>query len=96
MALEKLNDKEINARLKKLEGWTREGDKIERTITFETFSDAIDFINRISDHAEDADHHPEIYNVYNKVELRLTTHDAGGLTEKDFDLAEDIDGEVEF
>lgn len=92
---EKLNDQEINARLKKLDGWKREGDAIERSFEFDSFSDAIDFILRIADHAEDADHHPEIKNVYNQVELRLTTHDAGGLTEKDFDLAEDIDGEVE-
>ena len=96
MALEKLSDQEINARLKKLEGWTREGDEIARSITFESFSDAIDFINRIADHAEDADHHPEIFNVYNRVDLRLSTHDVGGLTEKDFDLAADIDGEVDF
>lgn len=95
MAQEKLTDQQINGRLKKLEGWTREGESIQRTLEFETFSDAIDFIIRIADHAEDADHHPEIFNVYNRVELTLTTHDVGGLTEKDFDLAEDIDGEVE-
>ena len=91
----KLTKKEITARLKDLDGWKLDDQTIERNLEFEDFGDAIDFINRIADHAEDADHHPEIFNVYNTVKLRLTTHDADGLTAKDFDLAALIDDEVE-
>ncbi|MFB6262531.1 MAG: 4a-hydroxytetrahydrobiopterin dehydratase [Bradymonadaceae bacterium] len=94
MSAEKLSDDEIESRLAELDGWTREGDTIERSLTFDGFTEAIDFINRIAEHADQADHHPEIFNVYNEVELTLTTHDAGGLTERDFDLAEAIDAEV--
>ena len=91
---EKLSDDEISTRLEGLSGWSREGDKIERSIEFGGFNEAIGFINRIAEHADAADHHPEIFNVYNQVELALTTHDAGGLTEKDFSLAEKINDEV--
>ena len=94
MSAERLDDDTIEARLSELEDWERNGDAIERSLTFDSFLEAISFINRISDHAEMADHHPEIFNVYNRIELTLTTHDADGLTHKDFDLAEKIDGEV--
>lgn len=94
MAVEKLSDDEIANRLEHLEGWTREGDTIQRSLEFDGFEEAIAFINRIAEHAERADHHPEIFNVYNGVDLTLTTHDADGLTYKDFDLAEKINGEV--
>lgn len=94
MTAERLDDDTIESRLAELEGWQRNGDAIERSITFDSFMEAISFINRISDHAEMADHHPEIFNVYNTVDLTLTTHDADGLTQKDFDLAQKIDGEV--
>lgn len=89
-----LDDDAIEERLSNLDGWTRDGDTIEREIQFDGFTEAIDFINRIAEHADAADHHPEIFNVYNTVELTLTTHDAGGLTTDDFDLAERIDDEV--
>ena len=94
MSTERLDDERIEARLDELDGWTRSGDTIERSLTFDDFTSAIDFINRIAEHAEAADHHPEIFNVYNNVDLTLTTHDADGLTDKDFDLAGKIDGEV--
>lgn len=89
-----LSDDEIADRLESLEGWTRDGDEIQRSLEFDGFNEAVGFINRIAEHADDADHHPEIFNVYNQVDLTLTTHDAGGLTDKDFDLAEKINGEV--
>ena len=92
--MEQLDDATIASRLEQLDGWQRNGDAIERSLTFDDFTSAIDFINRIAEHAEQADHHPEIFNVYNNVDLTLTTHDAGGLTDKDFDLAETINGEV--
>jgi len=94
MGREPLSDDDIERRLADIEGWTREGDTIERDLQFDGFTEAIDFINRIAEHADAADHHPEIFNVYNNVELTLTTHDAGGLTDSDFDLAEKINGEV--
>ena len=94
MTAERLDDDAIDSRLSELDDWQRNGDAIERSLSFDSFMDAISFINRISDHAEHADHHPEIFNVYNRIDLKLTTHDADGLTQKDFDLALQIDGEV--
>jgi 4a-hydroxytetrahydrobiopterin dehydratase len=91
---ELLSDEEIEERLEALDGWERDEDIIERTLEFGGFMEAIDFINRIAPLADEADHHPEIFNVYSTVELALTTHDAGGLTDKDFDLAEQIDQQV--
>ena len=90
MTAERLPDAEINVLLQSLDGWTRSGDAIERKLQFPSFLDAIAFIQRIAAHAEAADHHPEIFNVYDRVELRLTTHDADGLTSKDFALAHKI------
>ena len=90
----KLDDAAISQRLGALDGWARNGTQIERKLEFDDFMSAIAFINRIAELAEAADHHPELFNVYNRVELVLTTHDAGGLTAKDFDLAEQIDGVV--
>lgn len=89
-----LDDATIAERLKTLDGWRREGDAIKRELSFDGFLDAMAFINRVAPLADKADHHPEIFNVYDTVELTLTTHDAGGLSAKDFDLAEKIDGVV--
>ena len=94
MSIERLDDDTIEARLSDLHDWQRKGDTIERTLRFDNFLDAISFINRIADLAEEMDHHPEIFNVYDTVKLTLTTHDADGLTDKDFVLAKGIDGEV--
>lgn len=94
MSNQRLSEQEIARELKKVSQWTRKGDGIERVLEFRGFRDAINFVMLIAPHADAADHHPEIFNVYNKVELRLTTHDAGGLTQKDFDLAVLIDQEV--
>ncbi len=95
MSKARLDESTIDARLQQLEHWERDGDAIKRSIQFDDFLSAISFINRIADHAEAADHHPEIFNVYNTVDLTLTTHDADGLTEKDFALAKRINGEVQ-
>ena len=91
MAPPKLNSSEIESRLQDLEDWHLEGDAIKRKLEFDDFLEAIEFINRIATLADSADHHPEIFNVYNRVELLLTTHDSGGLTHRDFDLAQEID-----
>jgi 4a-hydroxytetrahydrobiopterin dehydratase len=86
-----LNAEEINLRLKDLDGWTLDQDAIKKEWQFSDFKEALKFINRIGALAESHDHHPELFNVYNKVILRFNTHFAGGITEKDFKIAKDID-----
>ena len=94
----KLTEAEIGAALPTVPGWTRVmssrgGDGIERRYNFADFVGAFAFMARVALLAEKADHHPEWSNVWNKVDMRLTTHDAGGLSAKDFALAQAIDGE---
>ena len=74
------------------DGWTFEdsGKAITRTFTFKDFSEAFGFLTRVALHAEKADHHPEFTSVWNRVDFRLTSHDAGGVTERDVRLAEAI------
>jgi 4a-hydroxytetrahydrobiopterin dehydratase len=86
-----MTDAGIEEALRSLPGWARDGDAIRREYTFGSFREAISFVVRISFEAEQRDHHPELSNVYNRVTIRLSTHDAGGITEKDFDLARAID-----
>jgi 4a-hydroxytetrahydrobiopterin dehydratase len=76
-----------------LEGWTltEDGQAIEKAYRFSGFNAAIGFMVRVAIKAEQINHHPEWFNVYNKVEVRLTTHDAGGLTILDRQLAEAMD-----
>lgn len=83
-----LSDDDVTARLARLPGWEREGHEIRRTFAFADFKEALAFVNRVADLAEGMDHHPDIDIRYSKVTLALTTHDAGGLTALDFDLAE--------
>ncbi|WP_247008815.1 4a-hydroxytetrahydrobiopterin dehydratase [Halorientalis litorea] len=80
-----LSDEEIEARLP--EGWERDGDEIVRTFEFDSYLPGVGFASGIGGIAEDAWHHPEITITWGEVEVRLTTHDAGGITEKDTDLA---------
>jgi 4a-hydroxytetrahydrobiopterin dehydratase len=73
--------------------WSQRPDALERDFEFDDFAGAIAFVNRVADVAEEADHHPDILvHGWNKVRLTLTTHDSGGLTEKDHALARRIDG----
>ena len=74
-------------------GWTgsEDGKAIEKAFKFKNFRDAMAWMTRIAFEAEAADHHPEWFNVYNRVEVRLTTHDTGGLSDKDIALAEKMD-----
>ncbi|MBW4563792.1 MAG: 4a-hydroxytetrahydrobiopterin dehydratase [Mojavia pulchra JT2-VF2] len=85
-----LTETEIKERASFLSGWTVEGSKLQTTRTFKDFIQAIKFVNQLVEPAESAGHHPDIEISYNKVRINLTTHDAGGLTQKDFDLAEVI------
>ena len=89
-----LNPDEIATRLAELDDWQRKGNEIVRTIRFDSFPEAIAFVNRVADAAEEADHHPDILIEYRNVTLRLSTHSEGGLTSKDFDLASRADALV--
>jgi 4a-hydroxytetrahydrobiopterin dehydratase len=71
--------------------WDRDADAIRRDFRFKDFSEAFGFMSRVALLAEKAGHHPEWSNVYNRVSIGLSTHDAGGLTDKDISLARDID-----
>lgn len=85
-----LSDAEIQERANQLEGWTVEGKELRITRKFKDFLEAIAFVNQIVEPAEAAGHHPDLAISYNKVTVSLTTHDADGLTSKDFDLAQVI------
>jgi 4a-hydroxytetrahydrobiopterin dehydratase len=77
-------------------GWTlADGQALERTYRFKDFAEAFAFLTRVAAHAEAVDHHPEFTSVWNRVDFRLTTHDAGGVTQRDVDLAQAIDALAE-
>ena len=80
----KLSLVEAERRIKSLDGWTLEGDAIKKRYTFKTFPDAIAFVDRLAQEAERVDHHPDILINYKRVTLTYSTHDEGGLTDKDF------------
>ena len=86
--MKSLGEAEINARLGKTLGWERKGNEIVRGFKFSSFMDAISFVNQVAAHAENVNHHPDILVQYNRVTLTLSTHDAGGLTDKDFAFSE--------
>jgi 4a-hydroxytetrahydrobiopterin dehydratase len=89
---ELLGEENIAARLEDSD-WRREGDEIVRDWQLENFSQAMEFVSRVADVAEEANHHPDILIYgWNKVRLSMTNHSAGGLTEADFTMAERIDG----
>src|SRR5205823_13440113 len=84
LIMPKLSRAEIEERVKKLRGWTLEGDAIKKQYTFAGFPEAVAFVNRLAPEAERADHHPDILINYKRVTLTYSTHSEGGLTEKDF------------
>ena len=86
-----LSDSDIDRELVSLPKWRRSGSSLMRSLTFNNFVDAFSFMTRVALLAEKANHHPDWSNVYNRVDIVLSTHDAGGLTQKDFDLATAID-----
>jgi 4a-hydroxytetrahydrobiopterin dehydratase len=86
-----LMEVEVSTRLAGVPRWREQGSEIVRTFEFRDFRAALAFVNKVGDLAEKAGHHPDIDIRWNKVKLALTTHDAGGLTGKDFDLAAEID-----
>ncbi len=86
-----LTRNEISARITKLPEWTIDSGELVRTFTFKDFLSSVDFVNQIAKQAESMGHHPDIDIRYNRVRIALTTHDAGGITEKDFQLAKEIE-----
>ena len=90
----RLDEKQLHRRLESLHGWSLESGAIQRRFHFDSFTAAIGFVNRVAEVAEAADHHPDIDVRYRDVTLTLSTHSEGGLTEKDFDLAAQIDQRV--
>jgi len=86
-----LSEAEIAACLKEIPQWSRKGNAITRTWKFKDFPEALRFINQVGKLAESMDHHPDIHNSWATVRLVLSTHDKGGLTTLDFELAKKID-----
>ena len=91
--IDKLSNEEQSNALKKLNGWTKVNDReaIFKTFTFGAFNEAFGFMSRVALKAEQINHHPEWFNVWNRVSVTLSTHDANGLTVLDIDLAEFMD-----
>ena len=92
--MHKLETPQIEERLKGVPEWSETNGAIQRTVLYKDFTGAMAFVNKVADLAEAADHHPDILIRYNKVTLTLSTHDASGITEKDFNLAQQIDKAV--
>jgi 4a-hydroxytetrahydrobiopterin dehydratase len=86
-----LSDDEIQARLAELGGWERDGNALKRQLKFDDFQGSVDFVNRITPVAEEMNHHPDICISWNTVGLTLSTHSEGGITENDFELAQQVD-----
>ena len=86
---------DLSAALKKCPEWEYEKNAITRTVEFEEFNDAIDFVNDLAEIAEEAQHHPDITIRHTNVTLKLTTHDAGGVTNLDIELAQRVDNLVD-
>ena len=85
-----LTDSEIQQALAKLPGWQRNGIAIQRTFQFPDFKAAMQFVNKVAEAAEQANHHPDIDIRYNKVTTTLVSHDSGGVTQRDVKMAEKI------
>ncbi|GBC93718.1 Putative pterin-4-alpha-carbinolamine dehydratase [bacterium HR15] len=89
--MERIPEGEIGRWMERVPQWQRIGNEIERSITFKNFREALAFVVHVGLLAERMDHHPDIEIRYRQVTLRLSTHSAGGLTERDFQLAQQID-----
>lgn len=87
----KLSAAQIDEKLKALPEWSLVGENIQRTFVFKDFLKSMTFVNKVADRAEAVQHHPDILVRWNKVTLTLSTHDAGGISQKDFDLAADCE-----
>lgn len=90
MSIAKESSEQIEAKLKNLPGWELKNEKLHRELKFKNFVQAFGFMTQIAILAEQMDHHPEWFNVYSRVIIDLTTHEAGGISQRDFDLAQKI------
>jgi 4a-hydroxytetrahydrobiopterin dehydratase len=88
---DKLSSQSVLGWLKTHQGWSRKSNALLKEFRFSSFRDSIVFVNRIATLADDADHHPDILVQYDRVHITLSTHSAGGITEKDLKLAEQLD-----
>jgi len=93
-AMAKLSDAEVSEKLAALPGWERHENSIRKLFRFKEFMDGIKFLNRVAAKAEAADHHPDVTINYTRVTMTCSTHDQGGITEKDFKLATEIEHEA--
>ncbi|MDQ2637753.1 MAG: 4a-hydroxytetrahydrobiopterin dehydratase [Actinomycetota bacterium] len=87
-----LTDEQVDAALPELDGWERADGALRRSVKFPAFLDGIDAVKRVAEHAEAQDHHPDIDIRWRTVTFVLVTHSEGGITEKDLQMARDIDG----
>jgi len=87
-----LSDEEVDAALPELDGWERADGALRRSVKFPAFLDGIDAVRRVAEHAEAADHHPDIDIRWRTVTFALVTHSEGGITDKDVAMAREIDG----
>src|ERR671931_2668946 len=87
----KLSEQEIQNELNKLQGWTIVNGKLNRRFEFNSFVDAFSFMTKVALSAEKINHHPEWFNVYNRIKIELVTHDVNGISNYDFKLARIID-----
>ncbi|HSJ23209.1 MAG TPA: 4a-hydroxytetrahydrobiopterin dehydratase [Longimicrobiales bacterium] len=94
MSRQRLNDQDIHAALQELDGWTVDDGRLHRAFEFSDFVAAFGFMTRVALLAQAMDHHPDWTNVYNRVSIHLHTHDSGGITGRDTELARLIDGEA--
>ncbi|HRP62865.1 MAG TPA: 4a-hydroxytetrahydrobiopterin dehydratase [Phycisphaerales bacterium] len=92
--MEKLSPEALDIKRAEFSEWSVSGDSLQRTFAFEDFNEAMAFVNHVADLAEAQQHHPDIMIRYNKVTLTLSTHEAGGLTDLDFQFARATDGYV--
>lgn len=91
MERKKLEPDEVKKRLGGMKGWTAEDGKLKKRVEFGNFAESLKFVNKVGATAEEADHHPDIKFGWGFAEFEITTHDRGGITDFDFDLAEKID-----
>ncbi len=89
--MKKLTNEKIKTALKTMKGWSYSDNAIEKKFVFKDFSEAFSFLTRIALHSEKANHHADWSGVYNKVNIKLSTHDAGGVSQKDIDFAKEIE-----
>jgi 4a-hydroxytetrahydrobiopterin dehydratase len=89
--MEKLSNDEINKKLTQLNNWELNGNSIQKDFEFKDFKEAMDFMNQLAKVAEKLNHHPDWSNSYNKVSIKLTSHNIGGLAENDFTFAKAAD-----